>query len=74
MLSGAGAGHGRSDGRGLTADLADEGPGRSAAGQRRGGGLSELDAKPRAAAGGDGRLPQRAGSSAVYRAGTADAG
>ncbi len=26
MLSGAGAGHGRSDGRGLTADLADEGP------------------------------------------------
>lgn len=42
--------------------------------QRRGGGLSELDAKPRAAAGGDGRLPQRAGSSAVYRAGTADAG
>ena len=33
-----------------------------------------LDAKPRAAAGGDGRLPQRAGSSAVYRAGTADAG
>ncbi len=47
-----------------------KGPGRSAAGQRRGGGLSELDAKPRAAAGGDGRLPQRAGSSAVYRAGT----
>ncbi len=26
VLSGAGAGHGRSDGRGLTADLADEGP------------------------------------------------
>jgi hypothetical protein len=58
----------------VAADLADERPGRSAAGQRRGGGLSELDPEPRAAAGGDGRLPQRADSSAVYRPGTPDAG
>lgn len=40
----------------------------------RGGGLSELDANPRAAARGHGRVPHRADSPAVYRARAPDAG
>lgn len=67
VLSNSRSGDGRPDAGGFPADFTDEGSGRSAPGLWRVGGLPQLDANPRTAARGDGRLPFRADQAAVYR-------